>query len=100
VTRARVASTFNEPTGALHVKRVRTILREDFGALDPNLVRTELLAAAGVHDVAFEPTSKGLSIEYDPEILTPPKLLELMCRCGVYPVPQGSRPDAAEPDEG
>lgn len=80
------------------MKTLHTILREDFGVLDPNLVRTELLAAAGVHEVAYEPGSKGLSIEYDPEILTPPKLLELVCRCGLYPDPQHSRADERDED--
>ena len=72
------------------MKTVHTILREDFGVLDANLIRTEILSATGVHNVAFEPACKGLAIDYDPAVLTPPKLFELMCRCGVYPAPQDS----------
>jgi hypothetical protein len=70
------------------VTTVHTVLRQDFGVLDPNVIRTELLAADGVIDVSLEPSRSGLAIEYDPKILTPPKLVDLLCRCGVYPDPR------------
>jgi hypothetical protein len=69
------------------MKTIHTILREDFGELDPDVIRTEILAAEGVHAVALKPARHGLSIEYDPVILTPRRLVDLMCRYGVYPDP-------------
>ena len=77
-----------------------TILREDFGVLDHELVAREVLATPGVHGVRYDDARKGLAIEYDPSILTPPKLFELMCRAGVYPDPQPPPPDAAENNGG
>jgi hypothetical protein len=83
-----------------HVKIVHTILREDFGVLDANVIRKQILSMTGVHNVTFESARNGLTIEYDPAVLTPPKLLELMCRCGVYPAPQGSSADSPAPKDG
>ncbi|HJR70769.1 MAG TPA: hypothetical protein VKA43_12060 [Gammaproteobacteria bacterium] len=82
------------------MKTIHTILRQDFGVLDPNLIRTQILAAAGVHAVELEPAHNGLAIEYDAEILTPPKLFDLLCLCGVYPAPQGPSSDAPTRDDG
>lgn len=79
---------------------VHTILREDFGVLDHELVKAELLGTTGVHGVVYDDARKGLAIEYDPDILTAPKLFELMCRCGVYPDPCPPSPDAAHSDAG
>jgi len=76
------------------VKTIHTILREDFGQLDRHLVRTELLTEAGVCGVDYEPARNGLSIAYDPAVLTAAKLADLMCRHGVYPDPTGSSADA------
>jgi hypothetical protein len=67
------------------MKVVHTTLREDFGLLDANLVRGELLAEAGIAAVSFEPAQHGLSIEYDPAILSERDLLDIFCRHGVYP---------------
>lgn len=82
------------------MQTVHTILREDFGELDHELVKTTLLATAGVHGVRYEPAHKGLTIEYDPAILTAPKLFDLMCRCGIYPDPHPTSTDAFERDDG
>ncbi len=76
------------------MKIVHTTLREDFGLLDPRLVRTELLAENGIHSVAFEPTKHGLSIEYDPTVLNERDLLDIFCRHGVYPEAVPPRVDA------
>jgi hypothetical protein len=73
------------------MKTIHTILREDFGRLDRTLVRSELLSEKGVHDVMFEQSRNGLSIEYDPSIIDDTKLIEIMCRYGVYPEPISSR---------
>ena len=51
------------------MKTIHTVLREDFGRLDRNIVRSELLSEKGVHDVIFELSRNGLSIEYDPSII-------------------------------
>lgn len=67
------------------MKTIHTILREDFGLLDRNLVRSELLSERGVNQVSFETARNGLSIEYDPAIVDDSKLLEIMCRYGVFP---------------
>lgn len=72
-----------------------TILREDFGVLDHELVARELLATPGVRGVRYDDARKGVAIEYDSAILTPPKLFELMCRAGVYPDPHPPSQDAA-----
>lgn len=75
------------------MKTIHTVLREDFGRLDRNLVRSELLSERGVHGVSFEATRNGLSIEYDPEIIDSTKLVEIMCRYGVYPEPISPAPN-------
>ncbi len=67
------------------MKTIHTVLREDFGQLDRNLVRTELLAEKGIRDVAYEHARNRLTIEYDPAVLTDQKLLDIMCRYGVFP---------------
>ena len=69
------------------MKTIHTILREDFGLLDRNLVRSELLCERGVTQVSFETARNGLSIEYDPTIINDAKLVEIMCRYGVFPEP-------------
>ncbi len=73
------------------MKTIHTVLREDFGRLDRTLVRSELLSEKGVHDVTFERSRNGLSIEYDPSIINDTKLIEIMCRYGVYPEPISPR---------
>ena len=75
------------------MKTIRTILREDFGRLDRNLVRSELLSERGVKDVHFETARNGLSIEYDPAVINDSKLLEIMCRYGVFPEARSPRPN-------
>ena len=75
------------------MKTIHTVLREDFGQLDRNIVRSELLSEKGVHDVSFELSRNGLSIEYDPSIIDHTKLIEIMCRYGVYPEPISPRPN-------
>ena len=72
---------------------IHTILREDFGGLDRNLVRSELLSERGVSGVSFESTPNALSIDYDPAIIDDWKLVEIMCRYGVYPEPVSPRPN-------
>ena len=75
------------------MKTIHTVLREDFGRLDRNLVRSELLCEKGVHGVTFEGNRNALSIEYDPAIIDDSKLIEIMCRYGVYPEPISPRPN-------
>jgi hypothetical protein len=72
------------------MKTIYTVLRDDFGRLDRNLVRSELLSERGVKNVSFETARNGLSIEYDPAIIADAKVLEIMRRYGVFP-------DAAPP---
>jgi hypothetical protein len=67
------------------MKIIRTMLREDFGLLDRGLVRRDLLAEKGVCSVSDGPGEHCLSIEYDPAILDDKRLLDVMCRHGVYP---------------
>ena len=67
------------------VKTIHTVLREDFGPLDRNLVRKELLAEKGIGQVAYEHARNRLTIEYDPAIVTSQRLLDIMCRYGVFP---------------
>jgi hypothetical protein len=75
------------------MKTIHTILREDFGWLDRNIVRSELLSEKGVQGVSFERSRNGLSIEYDPSIIDDTKLIEIMCRYGVFPEPISPRPN-------
>jgi hypothetical protein len=66
------------------MKTIHTILRDDFGRLDRNLVRSELLSELGVKDVSFETVRNSLSIEYDPSVIADAKVLEIMRRYGVF----------------
>jgi hypothetical protein len=45
------------------------------------------LSEKGVRDVSFGRSRNNLSIEYDPLIIDDTKLIEIMCRYGVYPEP-------------
>ena len=67
------------------MKTIHTILREDFGQVDRDMVRTELLGQTGIRDVHCAPARNGLVIEYDAGIVDHQKLLEIMCRAGVFP---------------
>jgi hypothetical protein len=77
---------------------IHTALREDFGRLDRNLVRSELLSESGVTAVSFEPATNGLSIEYDPAIIDGSRLVEIMCRYGAYPEPISPRANGHRAD--
>src|SRR4029079_13760516 len=81
----------SKPLRSRGMKTIHTILREDFGWLDRTLVRSELLSEKGVHGVTFERSRNGLLIEYDPSIINDTKLIEIMCRYGVYPEPISPR---------
>lgn len=72
---------------------VHTMLREDFGRLDRAQVRAELLAERGINDVLYESERNRLSIEYDPSVVDGLKLIDIMCRHGVYPEPIAPHPD-------
>jgi hypothetical protein len=74
------------------MKTIHTILREDFGRLDRNLVRSELLCEPGVKSVSLETMRNGLTIEYDPSVVDDTKLVAIMCRYGVFPEAVPSRP--------
>ena len=67
------------------LKIIRTTLREDFGLLDRRLIRKDLLSERGVCGVSDGPGEHCLSIEYDPSVLDKTKLLDVMCRHGIYP---------------
>ena len=73
------------------MKTIHTVLREDFGRLTNNLVRSELLSQRGVSTVSFEPTHNRLSIEYDPAIVDDFTLMLIMRRYGVCPDPAAQR---------
>jgi hypothetical protein len=81
------------------MKTIQTIPLQDFGEVDTHLVRKDLLSTTGVHAVILGPAQE-ITIEYDPETLTPARLFEVMCRCGVYPAPQGRPPDALPAGDG
>jgi hypothetical protein len=66
------------------MKTIHTVLREDFGRLDRNLVRSELLSERGVKDVSFETARNSVTIEYDPSVIADAKVLEIMRRYGVF----------------
>jgi hypothetical protein len=66
---------------------VHTMLREDFGRLDRTQVRAELMAERGIRDVVYETERNRLCIEYDPSVVDGSKLIDIMCRHGVYPEP-------------
>lgn len=76
------------------MKTVLTTLREDFGRLDRNLIRREILAEAGVRSVTEGPGEHCLSIEYDPVLLDHDNLVAVMCRLGLYP--QAANPPSDE----
>jgi hypothetical protein len=69
------------------MKTIHTVLREDFGRLTNNLVRSELLSQRGVSTVSFEPTNNRISIEYDSTIVDDFTLMRIMRRYGVCPEP-------------
>ena len=75
------------------MQTIHAILLEDFGRLDRDLARRELLAEKGICRVDCEGTRNTLRIEYDPSVLPANQLAELMCRCGVYPMSRGSCTD-------
>ena len=56
------------------------MLRADFGLLDRNLVRSELLREPGVENVSFEEVA--LTVEYDPTKVGDSRLIEIMHRYG------------------
>jgi hypothetical protein len=56
-------------------------------------VAPDPLAIGGIHEVSFELSRNGPSIEYDPSIIDNTKLIEIMCRYGVYPEPISPRPN-------
>jgi hypothetical protein len=72
------------------MKTIHTILKEDFGLLDRNLVRSGLLSERGVTAVSLETSRNGLLVEYDPAIVDGSTLALIMCRNGVCtdPVPR------------
>jgi hypothetical protein len=82
--------------GVQRMRAMHTLLKEGFGHLDRNLVRSELLSENGVHSVSFDSSNNALSIEYDPQVVDDAKLVEIMSRYGVYPeplrTPHGDRP--------
>ena len=77
---------------------IHTVLREDFGQLDRDLVRIELLAERGVCGVSFDALRGHLSIEYDPALIDDAKLVDIMCRHGVYPEPCTLNPNSGMGD--
>jgi hypothetical protein len=82
------------------VRTIHTILREDFGPLDRQLIRKELLAESGIRDVAFESARNALAIEYDPDVLNDRRLLYIMCRYGVLPAPPAASEHGAPGGDG
>ena len=67
------------------MKKIHAVLREDFGQLDRDLIRSELLSQEGVLIVSLESSRNGLTIEYDPARINDTKLIDIMCVYGVYP---------------
>jgi hypothetical protein len=65
------------------MKTIHTILREDFGQVDRDVVRTELLRQAGICAVHCGPARNELVIEYDAGVLDHSGLFDIMCRAGV-----------------
>jgi GNAT superfamily N-acetyltransferase len=65
------------------MKTIHTVLREDFGLQDRDVVRKRLLTEPGVHGVSFEESRNGLLIEYDPALIDDHRLTIMMCRHGV-----------------
>jgi hypothetical protein len=70
------------------MKTLHTILRCDFGKLDRNFVQSELLSQRGVAGVSFEATHNGLSVQYDPAVVTRTTLVAIMRRYGALAEPQ------------
>lgn len=73
------------------MKTLRTHLGREFGTLDRNLIRSELLTEPGVTNVSFESVSDSVSIEYDPAMVDHFKLLEIMRRYGVLSMQAANR---------
>jgi hypothetical protein len=74
------------------MKVVSVALREDVSRIDHQSLREELVAEPGIHAVFFEPGHKfGLTIEYDPGVLSETQLLDSIYRHGVYPEPVSPR---------
>jgi hypothetical protein len=71
------------------MKTIQTILCEDFGRLDRDLVRTQLLGQRGICDVHCASARNGLVVEYDPDVLDHRRLLDIMCHVGVFPDSRG-----------
>jgi hypothetical protein len=82
------------------MRTIHTILREDFGPLDRQLIRKELLAESGIEDVACESARNRLTIEYDPKVLNDLRLLDILYRCGVMPAPGIEPEDGARGGDG
>ncbi|MEO8467839.1 MAG: hypothetical protein ABI640_21160 [Gammaproteobacteria bacterium] len=82
------------------MKTIHTILREDFGLLDRNFVRSELLSERGVNLVTFGALRNALSIEFDPAIIDNAKLVEITCRYGICPETILPRPNVQQPGDG
>jgi hypothetical protein len=80
------------------MKKIHTVLREDFGQLDRDLVRSELLSEEGVARVSIGSSRNELTIEYDPVLINDTKLIEIMCLYGVYPEPVSLRQNAQAAD--
>ena len=70
------------------VKIIHTVLRADFGLLDRNLVRSELLREPGVESVSFQKVA--LTVEYDPTKVDDSTLIEIMHRYGACTGPTRS----------
>lgn len=75
------------------MRTIHTILREDFGRLDRDFVRKELLLECGVHAVSLESARNELLIEYDPLVIDDEHLTLILCRHGLLP---GSAPPRRE----
>jgi hypothetical protein len=69
------------------VNIIHAVLCEDYGPLDPRSIRDELLTEAGIRDVCHETARNRLRIEYDPELVSPERLLDLLCRHALFVEP-------------
>jgi len=65
------------------VRAIETTLLEDYGTVDRQLIRRNLLTEPGITGVFYGPGDHSLRIEYDPAIVAGEKLLEILCRHGV-----------------
>jgi len=72
------------------VKIIHTVLRADFGLLDRNLVRSELLREPGVEKVSFEKVA--LTIKYDPTKVDDSTLIGILHRYGAFTGPASPPP--------